>query len=322
MKIIKSVFTTFLILGLSLSSFCQDRQLDILNEVLEELKGKQQTTEIKVYKSLKEACSSGYINCDKSKSKVLGFDFQFANFNGTLSPKIVELEYLEYLNLEYNYISGQIPTGFSKLKNLDQLLFTGNFLEGPLPDDFKELDSNVLIDLAQNTISTQNRRWIDSYNIINQFNLDGCRSPDSIYLAFNEGSPVFDAVKPHEIDSTKLDSWVMPRFPGCEKKALNPKETEDCAKNEMLQFIYKNLRYPVIARENGIEGMAVVQFVILENGDIGKAVVVRDPGGRCGNASLWIVNRMNYISDKWIPGSDGGETVKVLYTLPVKFKLQ
>jgi len=322
--IIKTTILIILLFCVVEIAHTQESQLEILNEILTELKGEYGKTEIKTYKSLEEACLSGYISCNKGRDKIVGFDFQFANLNGRLSPKITQLEDLEYLNLEYNYITGQIPEGFSQLKNLEQLLLNGNFLEGPLPDDFKSVNRSVVIDLAQNSISTVNKTWEKKFNIVNQFNLEGCRSPDSIFINFDIGNSAhFDAVKPFDVDSTDQKTWIdMPRFPGCEKTKLSDEERKNCAQEKMLQFIYKNLRYPAIARENGIEGMVVTQFVIEKNGEVADAVVVRDPGGRCGNASLWIINRMNYICDKWIPGSQGGENVKVQYTLPVSFKLQ
>ncbi|MFT6334522.1 MAG: protein TonB [Saprospiraceae bacterium] len=133
---------------------------------------------------------------------------------------------------------------------------------------------------------------------------------------------MLEGVSSENDTSAKKMIESMPRFPGCEEEDLTEEERYSCSKNKMLQFIYKNLRYPYEARMQGIEGMVIVFFVILKNGDIGGAVVKGDPGGRCGNAALWIVNRMNFICDKWILGTQGGNDVKVQYTLPVKFKLE
>ncbi|MEZ4910536.1 MAG: energy transducer TonB [Saprospiraceae bacterium] len=113
----------------------------------------------------------------------------------------------------------------------------------------------------------------------------------------------------------------MPRFPGCEDKGTD-KEKDDCAKGKMLEYIYKNLKYPAIARENGVEGQVVIQFVVDRQGKISEAKIVRDIGAGCGAAAESVVLGMNDLPQKWTPGKQRGRPVKVLYTLPVKFKLE
>lgn len=114
----------------------------------------------------------------------------------------------------------------------------------------------------------------------------------------------------------------MPRFPGCEDEPGDNKAKEDCAKQKMLEYIYKNLKYPAIARENGVEGMCVIQFVVSKTGAVTEAKIVRDIGAGCGGAALDIVEKMNSLPQKWTPGKQRGRNVKVLYTLPVRFKLE
>lgn len=323
MKSLATLIYTLLIVHCTVVVSHAQYTIDDLNTVLSALKGEQDVAEVRTYDSLKKACRSGLVKC--KKGKVIGLDFQFANLNGYIHPDIIKLTDLEYVNFEYNYLAGAIPEGLSQLKNIEELLFNGNFLTGPLPDDLHDMKSKVVVDLSQNSIKDVDKRSIKKFNIKNQFNLEGCRSPDSIFIdmqdLFSElKDKPLDAVTPNK--DTMVGTEEMPRFPGCEEKELTDDELKNCSQNEMLQFIYKNLRYPTIARENGIEGMVVVQFVVLDTGEIGYAKVVRDIGGRCGNASLWIVNRMNYICDRWVPGIQRGQAVKVLYTLPIKFALQ
>ena len=114
----------------------------------------------------------------------------------------------------------------------------------------------------------------------------------------------------------------MPRFPGCEDISGTDEEKKACAQKKMLEYIYKNLKYPAIARENGIEGMAVIQFVVGKDGSVKDAKIVRNLEGGCGEAALTVVDGMNNLPQKWTPGRQRGRNVKVLYTLPVRFKLQ
>ncbi len=108
----------------------------------------------------------------------------------------------------------------------------------------------------------------------------------------------------------------MPLFPGCEDVAEAGKRNL-CSQKKLLTFVYKNIKYPKEAREAGIEGMAVVSFVVEKDGSIADAEIVRSIGGGCDEEVLRVV----YLMPNWIPGKQGGEKVRVQYNLPVKFKL-
>ncbi|MBL4650155.1 MAG: energy transducer TonB, partial [Aureispira sp.] len=113
----------------------------------------------------------------------------------------------------------------------------------------------------------------------------------------------------------------MPRFPGCEDQAGDNNAKKACADQKLLKFIYENISYPTMARENGIEGMSVVSFTVMEDGSIKNAKILRDPGGGCGKEALRIIKMMNKMSKKWTPGKQRGKSVRVKYNLPVRFKL-
>lgn len=114
----------------------------------------------------------------------------------------------------------------------------------------------------------------------------------------------------------------MPRFPGCEDAGGSNDEKYNCAQQKLLEYIYKNVKYPAIARENGIQGRVVVQFVVEKDGKITDAQVVRDIGAGCGEEALRVVNSMNSMNERWTPGKQRGKPVRVQFTLPVSFKLQ
>jgi len=109
---------------------------------------------------------------------------------------------------------------------------------------------------------------------------------------------------------------VLPQFPGCEEVA-DQDEQKLCWQKKMLTFIYQNVKYPKEAREAGIEGMAVVQFIVEKDGSIADAKIVRSIGGGCDEEVLKVV----YMMPNWIPGKQAGEPVRVQFNLPVKFKL-
>ncbi|MBK8489563.1 MAG: TonB family protein [Saprospirales bacterium] len=109
----------------------------------------------------------------------------------------------------------------------------------------------------------------------------------------------------------------MPRFPGCEDES-NKDDRKKCAEQKMLEYIYKNIKYPAIARENGVEGTVVITFVVEKDGAITDARIARDIGAQCGQEALRVVDDM----PKWVPGKQRGRAVRVQFNLPVKFKLE
>ncbi|MDX1942982.1 MAG: energy transducer TonB [Saprospiraceae bacterium] len=113
----------------------------------------------------------------------------------------------------------------------------------------------------------------------------------------------------------------MPRFPGCEALA-SITDKKACADKKLLEFIYANINYPSIARENNIEGTVVIRFVVSKDGTIDKAEIVREIGGGCGEEALRVVKKMNELSERWSPGKQRGRAVNVYFTLPVRFILK
>jgi protein TonB len=123
-----------------------------------------------------------------------------------------------------------------------------------------------------------------------------------------------------EVDEIFKVVEEMPRFPGCNAGTMAEKKA--CADEKLLQYLYKNLKYPAIARENGVEGRVYIQFVVEKDGTIQDAKIVRDIGAGCGQAALSVVTDMNSLPERWTPGKQRGKSVRVLYTLPVTFKLE
>lgn len=86
----------------------------------------------------------------------------------------------------------------------------------------------------------------------------------------------------------------------------------------LLQYIANKIKYPAIARENGIDGTVYVEFIIDKDGSVTDAKILRGIGGGCNEETLRVVNAM----PKWKPGRQQGNPVKVKFTLPIKFQLQ
>lgn len=108
----------------------------------------------------------------------------------------------------------------------------------------------------------------------------------------------------------------MPLFQGdCE--AETDKELELCAQKHLFQFIYKNIKCPKAARDAGVEGTAIVSFVVDKNGLILDPKIKRSLGFGIDEEVLRIVDEM----PEWVPALKDKEAVNFRLNLPIKFKL-
>lgn len=127
-----------------------------------------------------------------------------------------------------------------------------------------------------------------------------------------------------EVDVDEIFKIVeeFPRFPGCEDMAGTAAEKKACADRKMLEFIYDNIRYPHVAVDNGIEGTVLVKFVVERDGRITGLEVLKDIGGECGKEAMRVVELMNDLPERWTPGKQRNVPVRVIFNLPVRFKIQ
>lgn len=115
----------------------------------------------------------------------------------------------------------------------------------------------------------------------------------------------------------------MPLFPGTDCGEIRKyHKRKACADRAMLDYIYGHVIYPKKAKDAGIEGMAVVSFVVEPNGVITNINIARDPGHGLGEAAAKAVRYMKTDNLRWEAGLQKGKPVRVQFNLPVRFKLR
>ena len=87
---------------------------------------------------------------------------------------------------------------------------------------------------------------------------------------------------------------------------------------KLLEYVQKNLKYPMMARESDIQGKVFVGFVVEKDGSISNVKVLRGIGGGCDEEAVRVVQSL----PKFKPGKQRGNPVRVAYTLPIVFRLQ
>jgi protein TonB len=117
---------------------------------------------------------------------------------------------------------------------------------------------------------------------------------------------VIAAPEPPKEEETKVFDVVeqMPSFPG--------------GPSALFEFLSKNIKYPAVAEENGVQGRVIVTFVVERDGSITDVRVVKSVDPSLDKEAQRVVKSM----PRWIPGKQNGSAVRVKYTVPVTFKLQ
>jgi protein TonB len=113
--------------------------------------------------------------------------------------------------------------------------------------------------------------------------------------------------KPVEEEATEEIFVVVeqqPEFPG--------------GMSALMKFLGDNIKYPVIAQENGIQGRVITNFVVERDGSITDVNVVRGQDPSLDKEAVRVIQTM----PRWKPGQQRGKAVRVRFTLPVVFRLQ
>ena len=106
--------------------------------------------------------------------------------------------------------------------------------------------------------------------------------------------------------ATKIFDVVeeMPSFPG--------------GNGALMSYLASNIKYPVVAQENGVQGRVIVSFVVERDGSISDVRVARSVDTSLDREAQRFVKSM----PRWKPGKQNGSAVRVKYTVPVVFRLQ
>ena len=107
-----------------------------------------------------------------------------------------------------------------------------------------------------------------------------------------------------DIETIFLVVEEQPEFPGGMAK--------------LMKYFSDNVRYPVVAAENGIQGRVICQFTVWRDGSIRDIVVLRGVDKSLDKEAVRLIENM----PKWKPGKQRGKEVSCKFTVPVSFRLQ
>jgi TonB family protein len=86
---------------------------------------------------------------------------------------------------------------------------------------------------------------------------------------------------------------------------------------ELMKHLQANLRYPTAAREAGKQGTVFASFIIEKDGSITDIKIIRGVSAELDAEATRVIKLM----PAWVPGKLNGETVRVQFTMPIRFVL-
>jgi protein TonB len=126
---------------------------------------------------------------------------------------------------------------------------------------------------------------------------------EDVIIEPNEGTGEKEVVDEGPKDEIFTAVEIQPTFPG--------------GYGELQKWLSKNIKYPKAAQRANVQGKVFVSFVVDEYGRISNPSILKGLGFGLDEEALRAVGAM----PNWVPGKQGGRSVKVRYQIPINFTL-
>lgn len=226
----------------------------------------------------------------------MSMNLEYLADNGVLCEGVDSTEYQYHLlRLTYQGTASQIVNNFN-MSQLKQRIMMMNKTKSPVLKLAKYL---LIIPLSFLLIAANSCVNRDKNSQSDTTTEDVVSATDSTDIA----DPLLD--KPIE-DNSEIFVVVeeQPQFPG--------------GNVAMMKFLNENIKYPVEAQRNGVQGRVICNFIVEKDGRLSEFNVVRGVDPLLDQEALRVLKSM----PNWTPGKQRGEEVRVRFTLPVVFRLQ
>lgn len=174
-----------------------------------------------------------------------------------------------------------------------------------LVTEIAKLDEQQMI-ITSKILDVESAQMKNAADVLTTTNVDEMEK-NCMELAkklFKWTPPIEELKKEIKDDDIFIIAEMSPSFPGGEYK--------------LLDWLNKNLIYPISAIEKGIQGNVVVQFVVEKNGMVTNPTILKGVSPELDAEALRVISSMPI----WIPGRQSGRPVRVKYVIPITFRLQ
>ncbi len=154
----------------------------------------------------------------------------------------------------------------------------------------------------------QKPKVIDELLIIGDDDIEYSKFKTNIVIDYKSKAIILEEIEDDEEDDIEEFPMFfveeMPKYPG--------------GIEALKKHIVENINYPIIAKENNIQGKVFVRFIINKNGNIGKVSIIKSANSVFDNEAIRVINTLS----TWKAGMQNGKNVSVWYTVPINFVLK
>ena len=175
----------------------------------------------------------------------------------------------------------------------------------------KESDKKPMVLLEGHRITYETLKRMDSEEIASISVLKGQPAVDQYGEEARDGVVLITTKKGVKDISVPVEQTPeffdvveqMPEYPG--------------GPSALLEYLATNIRYPESAEKAGIQGRVIVTFVVMKDGSISNAKIVKSVSPELDTEALRVLSAM----PNWTPGMQNGKAVNVKYAVPISFAL-
>ncbi len=144
---------------------------------------------------------------------------------------------------------------------------------------------------------------------------DNVKIKDNIILSEDDknlAAPIMDYVPKQQGEEAVVEEDIPAAVVEEKPKFMGGDE------NEFTKWVFKNMTYPEIAKENNIQGRVICSFVVTSEGKVTDVKILRGVDPSLDKEAIRVIS----MSPKWTPGRQRNKAVRVKYTFPVIFQLR
>ena len=175
------------------------------------------------------------------------------------------------------------------------------------------VDGNVVSKESAMELVTENIEAVSVLSGESATKLWGSKGANGVIMITTKGADASESKAEKAIDNSSekalaTDSVLMipeemPSFPG--------------GVMALMEFLQKNVKYPVEAQKKGVQGRVLVSFVVEKDGSLSEIKTVKSVDPLLDEEAMRVVKSM----PNWTPGKQKGKAVRVKYNVPISFKL-
>lgn len=139
---------------------------------------------------------------------------------------------------------------------------------------------------------------------------------DNTLLLSTEDEGLAITVKDYVAESTYVEEEIEEEVPFAIVEHKPKFQGGD--QNDFTKWVFKNIVYPEIAKENGVQGRVILQFTVDKDGSVKNVKVLRGVDSSLDKEAVRVVSS----SPKWEPGRQRDKPAKVTFVFPVIFQLR